>query len=532
MSMVFQDPLTSLTPHLTVGEQVAEPLVRHRDVPWSVAFDTAVELLERVGVTDPARRARQFPHELSGGMRQRVMIAMALACAPKLIIADEPTTALDVTIQAQILSLLLQLKRQSQMAMVLVTHDFGVVAGVADRVIVMRQGRIVEEGPTAKILKRPENAYTRSLLSAVPRIDDAVVRNERASEAPLLEISNLQVHFPVRSGFFQPARKLQAVEGVGLVVQPGEAVGIVGESGSGKSTLARAALQLVRPTGGRVVWLGKQLDAVSPSGLKSLRRDMQLVFQDPLASLDPRMTVHELVDEPLRAHRRDLDGQGRKQLVSKMLARVGLGANLLNRYPHELSGGQAQRVGIARAMVLQPRLLICDEAVSALDVSVQGQIVTLLQDLKREYGTAILFIESQPGGRATALRPRPRALPRPDDGAGRDRRALSNARTSLYPGPARSGTGARSRSPTCEARQVGGRGIGRRAAVSAGAAARLRLQYTLPARAAHLPRAGADLGGRRRLTTGGVPSMAGYRRDTSAGRVTNLSPGTVRGSRV
>jgi oligopeptide/dipeptide ABC transporter ATP-binding protein len=403
LSMVFQDPLTSLTPHLTVGDQVAEPLVRHRGARWTAARAASVQLLERVGVTDPARRADQFPHELSGGMRQRVMIAMALACRPKLIIADEPTTALDVTIQAQILSLLLQLKRESQMAMVLVTHDFGVVAGVADRVIVMRAGRIVEAGSTAQILKRPAHAYTRLLLDAVPRIDAEISTTgaerssgapsiRRTSSAPLLEVENLQVHFAMRGGFFRKGPALQAVEGVGLVIEPGEAVGIVGESGSGKSTLARAVLQLVRSTGGRVVWLGKSLDATSATELKALRRDMQLVFQDPLASLDPRMTVEELVDEPLRVHRQDLDARSRRQLVTNMLFRVGLAQTLLARYPHELSGGQAQRVGIARAMVLQPRLLICDEAVSALDVFVQGQIVSLLQDLKREFGTAILFI--------------------------------------------------------------------------------------------------------------------------------------------
>ncbi len=226
---------------------------------------------------------------------------------------------------------------------------------------------------------------------------------EPNTAAPLLEIDNLQRTSRRAAGFFRKGPTLQAVEGVGLVVQPGEAVGIVGESGSGKSTLARAALQLVRATSGRVVWLGKPLDAASTSDLNSIRRDMQLVFQDPLASLDPRMTVLEAVDEPLRTHRRDLDGQARRQIVSQMLLRVGLGANLLNRYPHELSGGQAQRVGIARAMVLQPRLLICDEAVSALDVSVQGQIVSLLQDLKREYGTAILLHQPQPGSGPPAV---------------------------------------------------------------------------------------------------------------------------------
>jgi peptide/nickel transport system ATP-binding protein len=389
LSVVFQDPLTSLTPHLTIGDQIAEPLVRHTGATWSGARKRAVELLERVHVTDPARRARQFPHELSGGMRQRVMIAMALACGPKLIIADEPTTALDVTIQAQILALLAELKRETGLAVVLVTHDLGVVAGMADRVIVMRAGQIVETGTVDRVLKRPENAYTQSLIAAVPRIITAPARppSAGASRAPLLALSGLQVHFPIHGMLFRRGPVLRAVEGVDLEIRPGEAVGVVGESGSGKSTLARAALQLVRATGGQVAWLGRAVDDLAP-----FRRDTQLVFQDPIASLDPRMTVQEIVAEPLLVHRPDLDAQARKAAVADMLKRVGLGNNLMTRYPHELSGGQAQRVGIARAMVLRPKLLVCDEAVSALDVTVQGQIVLLLQELKRELQTAILFI--------------------------------------------------------------------------------------------------------------------------------------------
>jgi peptide/nickel transport system ATP-binding protein len=400
MSMVFQDPLTSLTPHLAVGDQIAEPLVQHRGLTWSDARRRALELLERVHVTDPERRLRQYPHELSGGMRQRVMIAMALACGPKLVIADEPTTALDVTIQAQVLALLAELKRERGMSMVLVTHDLGVVAGIADRVVVMRAGRIVETGPTARILKHPENPYTQALLNAVPTIAARVLPDSSDAAAAaqpadaLLKFSALQVHFPSRGTLLRKGPVLRAVEGVDLVVRPGEAVGIVGESGSGKSTLARAALQLVRATGGEVAWLGKPIDltAATSEERRAFRRDLQLVFQDPLASLDPRMSVQEIVAEPLGVHRRDLDGPERKRAVSEMLQRVSLDHNLLARYPHELSGGQAQRVGIARAMILRPRLLVCDEAVSALDVTVQAQIISLLQDLKKEYGTSILFI--------------------------------------------------------------------------------------------------------------------------------------------
>jgi peptide/nickel transport system ATP-binding protein len=398
ISMVFQDPLTSFTPHLMIADQIAEPLVRHTGVTWGTARKTAVELLERVHVTDPARRARQFPHELSGGMRQRVMIAMALACGPRVVIADEPTTALDVTIQAQILALLAELKRERGLAVVLITHDLGVVASMADRVVVMRGGRVVETGEVGRVLRRPENAYTQSLLAAVPILKKPSSAGRLGDEsspvhsrAPLLALSNLQVHFPTRGSMLKKGPVLRAVDGVDLDIKPGEAVGVVGESGSGKSTLARAALQLVRATGGQVAWLGNPLDA-APGWLTNFRRETQLVFQDPIASLDPRMTVQEIVAEPLRVHRNDLDALARKSAVAEMLKRVGLGNNLLSRYPHELSGGQGQRVGIARAMILKPRLLVCDEAVSALDVTVQSQIILLLQELKRELQTAILFI--------------------------------------------------------------------------------------------------------------------------------------------
>ncbi|HEU4627039.1 MAG TPA: dipeptide ABC transporter ATP-binding protein [Steroidobacteraceae bacterium] len=417
IGMIFQDPLTSLTPHLRIGDQIAETLVRHTGASWKKGRAHALALLERVQVTDPARRLTQYPHELSGGMRQRVMIAMALACGPKLLIADEPTTALDVTIQAQILALLAELKRAQRMALALITHDLGIVAGIADRVAVMQAGRIVEVGAVDRILRHPEHAYTHALLQAVPSLragnrgHTAVEQRERAgkpapsakgeaaegssagsSTVPLLSLVDVRVHFRVREGWFRRAPILRAVEDVSLVLNPGEVVGLVGESGSGKSTLARAALRLVRAETGHIVWLGNPLDALTPRALRPLRREMQLVFQDPLASLDPRMTVAEIVAEPLCVHRRDLDGPARREAAAEMLLRVGLGRNLLARYPHELSGGQAQRVAIARAMVLRPKLLVCDEAVSALDVSVQAQILALLQDLKREYRTAILFI--------------------------------------------------------------------------------------------------------------------------------------------
>jgi peptide/nickel transport system ATP-binding protein len=389
IGMVFQDPMTSLTPHIPVGDQVAEPIVRHAHVSWREARLRALGLLRRVHVTDAERRMKQFPHELSGGMRQRVMIAIALACEPELLIADEPTTALDVTIQAQILSLLAELKRERGMAMVLITHDFGAVAGVADRVAVMQNGRIVELDTVATVLKAPRHVYTQALLKAIPKVDGPFAVGDAGDVA--LRISQLSVQFGVQRGWFGRVA-LRAVDNVSLALSTGEALGLVGESGCGKSTLARAALMLMRPTAGHIAWMGQALEGLSARELKPLRRDLQIVFQDPLASLDPRMTIGEIVDEPLRVHRPELNAASRTHTVAGMLRRVGIAPNLINRYPHEFSGGQCQRIGIARAMILEPRLLVCDEPVSALDVSIQEQIVSLLVDLKREYGMCILFV--------------------------------------------------------------------------------------------------------------------------------------------
>ncbi len=393
IGMVFQDPMTSLTPHIAVGDQIAEPMVRHLGVSWREARGRAEALLRRVHVTDAERRMQQYPHELSGGLRQRAMIAIALACEPALLIADEPTTALDVTIQAQILSLLAELKRDSGMALVLITHDLGAVAGVADRVAVMQSGRIVELDTVNVILKAPRHPYTQALLSAIPRIDDVLpTRVAEGAAAVALEISRLSVHFAARGGWLGSRALLRAVDDVSLELRAGEALGVVGESGSGKSTLARAALQLIRPTSGRVVWMQQALESLSARELKPLRRDLQIIFQDPLASLDPRMTIGAIVEEPLRVHCPRLDARDRAQAVAEMLRQVGLASDMIGRYPHEFSGGQCQRIGIARAMILRPRLLVCDEPVSALDVPIQGQIVALLADLKRRSGMSILFV--------------------------------------------------------------------------------------------------------------------------------------------
>jgi oligopeptide/dipeptide ABC transporter ATP-binding protein len=397
IGMVFQDPMTSLTPHVTVGDQIAEPLVVHLGLPWKEARLRALALMRRVRMTDPERRMTEFPHELSGGMRQRVMLAIALACQPRLLIADEPTTALDVTVQAQILALLGELKRERAMAMVLITHDLGVIAGVADRVAVMRAGCVVEMNTVDAVFKNPRTPYTKELLAALPKVDEPGPGEMPASAAavakePPLSVSRLSVSFPVRRGLLGKRAELRAVDDVSFELRAGEAVGVVGESGSGKSTLARAVLQLIHPQGGQVVWMGREVAGLSSHQLKPLRRDLQIVFQDPLASLDPRMSVGEAIAEPLLVHRSDLRPGELSAAVMEALRNVGLGSEMATRFPHELSGGQCQRVGIARAMVLKPSVLICDEPVSALDVSVQAQIVALLQNLKRQSGTSLLFV--------------------------------------------------------------------------------------------------------------------------------------------
>ncbi|HXZ59676.1 MAG TPA: ABC transporter ATP-binding protein [Steroidobacteraceae bacterium] len=396
IGMVFQDPMTSLTPHLTVGEQVAEVMVRHLRLARAAARSRTLALLERVQLTDPARRMHQYPHELSGGMRQRVMIAIALACEPQLLIADEPTTALDVTVQAQILALLADLKRERAMALVLITHDLGAVAGVADRVAVMRAGSVIESGVVAAVLKSPRDPYTRQLVEAAARAPPEAPAPAAARDA-VLRLRDVSVEFAVGRGWLKSRARLRALSGVTLELGAGEALGVVGESGGGKSTLARAVLALLEPCAGEVVWMGRNLLALPPRALRALRGELQMVFQDPLGSLDPRMTVAEIVGEPLSVHRRGLDPEARTAAIATMLSRVELGAELSGRYPHQLSGGQCQRVGIARAMILEPRLLVCDEPLSALDGPTQGEILALLASLRRESGVSVLFVSHNLG---------------------------------------------------------------------------------------------------------------------------------------
>ena len=398
MGMIFQDPLTALTPHVTIGEQIAEPLRRHLKLSHDEARKRAREWLQRVRIPDAVRRLDQYPHELSGGMRQRVMIAAAMAPGPQLLIADEPTTALDVTVQAEILDLMAELQSETGAAMVLITHDMGVIARIADRVCVMKSGAYVEEGPVGRIFSAPEAPYTQALLAAIPRLD----REDRGGrpvlapvpdDAPVIvQARDVKVWFPGRTGRFGKPLQLRAVDGVDLTLRRGETLGVVGESGSGKSTLARAVLNLIPATAGAVTILGRDITRAQGEDLRKARKDLQIVFQDPLASLDPRMTVGDSIAEPLQVHRPELDHPAREALARQMMTEVELDPALINRYPHELSGGQNQRVGIARAMILKPALVICDEAVSALDVSVRAQIIDLLIGLQQRLGLAMLFI--------------------------------------------------------------------------------------------------------------------------------------------
>lgn len=402
VSMIFQDPLTALTPHLKIGAQIAEPLRAHLGVSAAEARRRAKDWLDRVRIPNAAASLDRYPHELSGGMRQRVMIAQAMACGPQVLIADEPTTALDVTVQAQILTLMDELRRETGTALVLITHDMGVVARLADTVAVMQAGQVVETGQAAALFAAPQAEYSRRLLNAAPRLDregrgGRPVPAPVASDAPVaIEADRMRVAYPIRLKAWTKPALLRAVDEVSFTLRRGETLGVVGESGSGKSTLARAVLQLI-PTGGArlggaVSVLGRDLGGLDAAALRKARADLQVVFQDPLASLDPRMTTGESIAEPLRAHRPQMGAAARTAAVLEMMERVGLSPGLINRYPHELSGGQNQRVGIARAMILRPGLVICDEAVTALDVSVRAQIVDLLIELQRAFGMAMIFI--------------------------------------------------------------------------------------------------------------------------------------------
>ncbi len=399
ITMIFQDPLTSLTPHMRVGHQIMEALRIHQRIPAAEAEKRTIEILELVRIPEARRRMQQYPHELSGGMRQRVMIAMATVCGPDLLIADEPTTALDVTVQAQILEIMRDLKTELRTAIVMVSHDMGVIAGVADKVQVMKDGDIVEAGPVDEIFYQPKTDYTKMLLEAMPRLDQPDRKGHAhiipaTGDTTLLQVRDLKVYFPVSTGSFpfKGTRPLRAVDGVSFDLKQGETLGVVGESGCGKSTLARAVLKLLPKTEGAVLWCGKDLGQAGDEETRRLRKEFQIVFQDPLASLDPRMTVGQSIIEPLKNLKPELSRAEMNRQVREMMDRVGLDPGWVNRYPHEFSGGQNQRVGIARAMIVKPRLIICDEAVSALDVSIQAQIIDLIMKLQAEFSMSLIFI--------------------------------------------------------------------------------------------------------------------------------------------
>ncbi len=470
ISMIFQEPMTSLNPVFTVGNQIAETIALHKRIGAAAARRQSIEMLELVGIPEPARRFNAFPHQMSGGMRQRVMIAMALSCSPKLLIADEPTTALDVTIQAQILDLMRRLQKEFGMSILFITHDLGVVAEVADRVVVMYAGRAVETATVTDLFENPRMPYTIGLLNSVPRVDREAFRQQRLRAIPgnvpnpidlpsgcafhprcrfaveacgrevprledtgnghmarclrsseialivsaphdawtvqatgagtgpaatakrLLEVKNLSVSFPIRGGLASRViGRVQAVCDISFDIAAGEVVGLVGESGSGKTTAGQALLRLVEPTGGKVMFDGIDVGALDRSGLRDLRRRMQIIFQDPFASLNPRMTVEEIVGEAFVIHKLER-GPNRRARIAEILQSVGLSSDHMRRYPHEFSGGQRQRIGIARALAVRPQFIVADEPVSALDVSIQAQVVNLLQDLKQQLGLTLLFI--------------------------------------------------------------------------------------------------------------------------------------------
>ncbi len=388
ISFIFQEPMTSLNPLHTIQKQMAESLALHQGLSGDPARDRIVELLTKVGIRDPEERLDSYPHQLSGGQRQRVMIAMALANKPDILIADEPTTALDVTIQAQILELLAELQRSENMGMLFITHDLGIVRRIADRVCVMKDGEIVETGATAEIFDNPQHPYTRTLLEAEPSGQPDPVD---ATAEEVARTDHLKVWFPIQRGFLKrTVGYVKAVNDATISVRAGETLGIVGESGSGKTTLALAIMRLIASEGG-ITFRDQDVRRWSTRELRRLRKDMQIVFQDPFGSLSPRMTCQQIISEGLAIHNVD-PHRAPRELVAEVMTEVGLDPASMDRYPHEFSGGQRQRIAIARAMVLRPKLLVLDEPTSALDMTVQVQIVDLLRDLQRKYGLAYLFI--------------------------------------------------------------------------------------------------------------------------------------------
>ena len=389
ITMVFQEPMTSLNPLHSIEKQVGEILVLHGARGADTIRTRVIELLSEVGIPDPATRLSAYPHQLSGGQRQRVMLAMALANRPDLFIADEPTTALDVTVQAQILKLLKELQGKLGMAMLFITHDLGIVRKIADDVCVMQKGTIVESGSVAEVFENPQHAYTRALLAAEPK---GMPAPSNPAAAPIITGDDIKVWFPIKRGFLRRTiGHVKAVDGISLIVREGQTVGVVGESGSGKTTLGLALLRLIRSEG-PIAYLGQRIDGFDSKAMRPLRRDMQIVFQDPYGSLSPRMSVADIVEEGLLVQDHGLNAAQRREIVARALADTGLDPAAMDRYPHEFSGGQRQRIAIARAMALNPKFVVLDEPTSALDMSVQAQIVDLLRDLQKRRNLAYLFI--------------------------------------------------------------------------------------------------------------------------------------------
>ena len=389
VAMIFQEPMTALNPLFTIGNQIAEVLIQHEAINAKAAALRTIELLEKVGITEPRRRALSYPHQLSGGQRQRAMIAMALACKPKLLIADEPTTALDVTIKVQIIELLNQLQREENMAVLMITHDLNLVRHFSDRVGVMEKGSLIEVADTQTLFAQPREAYTRKLLESQPH---QLVGSVSDEATPLLKAEQVRCTFDIKKSWFS-STPFVAVDDVSLQVRPGETLGIVGESGSGKSTLGLALLRLSSAkVSGTIAFEDKPISAMNNSALRPLRARMQVVFQDPFASLSPRRTVEQVVGEGLALHQPEIDHDGIRRAVSDALVEVGLSSDMMSRYPHEFSGGQRQRIAIARVLVLKPDLILLDEPTSSLDVSVQQQVLLLLADLQRKHGIAYIFI--------------------------------------------------------------------------------------------------------------------------------------------
>ena len=435
ISMIFQEPMTSLNPVYTCGDQIIETIqIHHSNFNKKMAEAMAIELFEMVQITEPHRIYKSYPHEISGGQKQRVMIAMAMACNPSLLIADEPTTALDVTVQAKILDLMKKLRDENETSIIFITHDLGVIAEIADRVIVMYKGNIVEEGSIWDIFSNPQHPYTKGLLACRPRLDislkmlptvkdfmevtengdilekrksvgEAIIKNSYTfselktryqnllKQEPILQVKGLKVYFPERKGLFNKIESYnKAVDDISFDVYPGETLGVVGESGCGKTTTGRVIVGLVKPTEGEIFYKGKDIALMSESELRELRKDIQIIFQDPYSSLNPRMTIGTAIVEPMKVHGVGSDFNDRKERAMKLLEKVGLEREHFNRYPHEFSGGQRQRISIARALSLNPKFIICDESVSALDVSVQAQVLNLLNELQEEFNLTYIFI--------------------------------------------------------------------------------------------------------------------------------------------